>query len=354
LNSTRIAAIVPAHNEQDSIVASIEALLAQTRSLDEIVIACDNCTDDTVEIAQSYPVTVIETSGNSHRKSGALNLAWQTRAQSADIIVCSDGDTVLPPHAVADWEQEFAANPRLGGSSSQPVMTGHGLLPRIQRAEFARSYTTGLRRGSTSVISGTGCAFRTDALAELCPLRPEGTGPWSYESSVEDFELTYRLRQMRWVCVVSPTVYCHTGSMKSLKALWHQRIKWQAGTLHDLISFGLNRLTWREWLQQALGLMCIVFWFLWITSNIATVASSGSVQLNWVWLLFPLAFAGVEVMHTMKIRGWDWKDLVIAGSLLSSCIYTWLCMGWVSASWWKVISGSKDDLWAAQYSAEGA
>ena len=40
--------------------------------------------------------------------------------------------------------------------------------------------------------------------------------------------------------------------------------------------------------------------------------------------------------------------------MLSTLLYTWLAMGWVSASWWKVIRGSKDDLWAAQYTAEAA
>ena len=352
MNSTRIVAVVPAHNEQDGIASVIEALLAQDRALDEIVIACDNCTDDTVAIARRFPVTVIETCGNTHRKSGALNLAWRTLARSADIIIGCDGDTVMPPHAVAAWEQELAAGPHVGGSSCQPVMTGTGLLPRIQRAEFTKSATMGLKRGSTSVISGTGCAFRVAALAEVARLRPEGTGPWSYESTVEDFELTYRLRQLGWACVVSPTVYCHTGSMKTLKALWHQRIKWQAGTVHDLICFGLNRLTWREWLQQALGLMCMAFWLLWITSNIA-MATTGSLRLSWTWLLLPAVFAAIEILHVMKIRERDWKDFVIAGSLLSTFIYTWLCMGWVSASWWKVIGGSRDDLWAAQYSAEG-
>jgi poly-beta-1,6-N-acetyl-D-glucosamine synthase len=350
---TRIVAIVPAHNEEASIAASIRALLAQTRLPDEIVIACDNCTDQTAEIARQFPVTVLETVGNTHRKSGALNMAWRARARSADIVVCSDGDTALPAHAVADWEREFTADPRLGGSSSQPVMTGKGLLPRIQRAEFTKSAVIGLRRGSTSVISGTGCAFRNEALRQIGRLPSQPDGPWSYDSAVEDFYLTYRLREMHWMCVVSPTVYCLTGSMKTLKALWHQRIKWQAGTVHDLIRFGLNRLTWREWFQQALGLMCIAFWFLWLAVNISA-AITGSLKLDWAWLLLPLLFSGIELIHTMKMRGRDWKDFVIAGSLLSTFIYTWLCMGWVSASWWKVIKGSKDDLWAAQYAAEGA
>ena len=348
----RIVAIVPAHNEEASIAAGIRALLAQTRRPDEIVIVGDNCTDDTVKIARQFPVTVLETVGNTHRKSGALNLAWRTHAMAADIVVCSDGDTELPPHAVADWEQEFAARPRLGGSSSQPVMTGTGLLSRIQRAEFAKSAAIGLRRGSTSVISGTGCAFRNEALHEVSRL-PGQDGPWTYDSAVEDFYLTYRLRELRWLCVVSPTVYCLTGSMKTVKSLWHQRIKWQAGTVHDLVRFGVNRLTWREWTQQALGLMCIVFWVLWLTINTASVLG-GNLRPNLAWLLLPLLFSAIEVMHAWKIRGRDWKDIAIAGSMLSTLLYTWLAMGWVSASWWKVIRGSKDDLWAAQYTAEAA
>ena len=346
----RIVAIVPAHNEEEHIAQAIESLLAQTRQLDDIVVVSDNSSDATVRIARSYLVTVLETAGNTHRKSGALNVAWHQCGTTADIVVCIDGDTALPPHAVADWEQEFAASVSLGGSSSQPVMTGYGLLPRIQRAEFAKSATISLHRGTASVISGTGCAFRGEALRQISRL-PGQDGPWTYESVVEDYYLTYRLRQLGWRCVTSPTVWCWTGSMPTLKALWHQRIKWQLGTINDLVSFGINRLNWLDWVQQIWALACIVFWMLWLTLDISE-ALVGRLRPDWTWVVFPAGFSLVELLHARRIRGRDWKDLVLAGSLVNIYVYTFLCMGWVATCWWKLVRGGSKDLWEAQYAAE--
>src|SRR3712207_4257090 len=98
MDAVRIVALVPAHNEAASIEETIEALLAQERVPDDIVIICDNCTDDTFELASRYDgVTTVRTVENGHKKSGALNWAWSTFARAqADLVVTLDADTVLP------------------------------------------------------------------------------------------------------------------------------------------------------------------------------------------------------------------------------------------------------------------
>lgn len=347
----RIVALVPAHNEEADIARTIASLLMQDRPLDEIVVIPNGCSDRTAEIARRYPVTVLELPRLEHKKSEALNTAWHRYARDADIVIGLDGDSELPAFAVGAWEREFSADPAVGGSSSQPVMTGWSFLSRLQRAEFTKTATIGLRRGSVSVISGTGCAFRGEALREAARI-PGQAGPWSYESVVEDYYLTYQLRRLGWKCVMSPQAWCYTGSMTTVKSLWHQRIKWQVGTVHDLVRFGVTRLNWREWLTQVFGLLCIVFWVLWPALNIAE-AARGHLIVNWTWLAFPVFFAVTELVHAVKIRERDWVDLLIAGSLAGSLVFTFLSMGWVTVSWWKLLRGHTDDLWAAQYAAEG-
>ena len=46
-----LVALLPAHDEEGQIAATIESLLAQSRPPDGIVVVCDNCTDRTAEIA---------------------------------------------------------------------------------------------------------------------------------------------------------------------------------------------------------------------------------------------------------------------------------------------------------------
>lgn len=106
----RIVALIPAFNEEDSIAATIEAILAQGRVPDRVVVIPNGCTDRTAEIARCYPVTVLELPSLRHKKSEALNRAWAQYARDADVVVCLDADTVLPPNAVDDWEQEFIAD----------------------------------------------------------------------------------------------------------------------------------------------------------------------------------------------------------------------------------------------------
>ena len=352
----RIVALVPAYNEEAGIAGTIRSLLDQSRPLDDIIVIVNGkITDATLEIACSFPVRVLNMPENTHRKSGALNLGWHEFAKDADIIVCTDGDTILPPFAVADWEREFAADPGLGGSSSQPVMTGYGFLARLQRFEFTMSATQSLNRRWARVVSGTGCAYRNRALAEIAG-RPGQAGPWTYESVVEDYHLTFQLRKAGWLCAMSPTVYCYTGSMKTVKALWHQRIKWQAGTAGDLIKFGFNRLNYREWFQQSWLLFNLAFWIIWLSLNVAEAAANGY-KMNWIWQGLLLFLVATQIVHLRRQRGhdwsYDWKDVLLTVTLVYVFAYNILSLAWGLASWWKVLFGQMGDLWTAQYRAEG-
>ena len=95
-----LSVVVPAHNESASIASTIESVLSQDRTPDELVVVCDNCTDDTAEIARRYPVRVVETVGNTERKAGALNqqLALLLPSLDAeDVVMVMDADSTISP-----------------------------------------------------------------------------------------------------------------------------------------------------------------------------------------------------------------------------------------------------------------
>jgi glycosyltransferase involved in cell wall biosynthesis len=361
-HTEQVVAIIPAYNEEETIEKTIVSLLRQTRRLDLIVVVANNCTDETVARAEKLVaswlaanVTVLDLHDVKDGKAEALNIAWNALCLDADFVMTVDADSELPPHAVASWIAEFGEDPALGGSSPQVVMTGNSLLCRMQRSEFTKSATFGLKRNKVSVISGTGCCYRNEVLREVA-LRPDQeAGPWTYNSIVEDFYLTYRLRQAGWKAQVSPGVWCDTGSMQTLRALWYQRIKWQTGTTADLISFGFNRLTWRDWGLQSLNFIMITYWLFWI-SILAHDFMNGGVSVTWHWLIIPAAFAATELLHCRKIHGRDWIDVAIAAALIPSLVFSLMNVGWCIASWRKVMSGEADDkqrLWEAQALAEG-
>jgi cellulose synthase/poly-beta-1,6-N-acetylglucosamine synthase-like glycosyltransferase len=351
----RMVALMPAHNEAAGIGAAIEALLSQTRPFDDIVIIGDNCTDDTVEIARRYPVTVIETAGNQHRKSGALNMAWRRFATGADIVVTVDADTELDTNAVADWEAEFLADDRLGGSTAKFTMRpGKGMILRWQRFEFATSVDVALRRKWTAVLAGAGAALRNEALRDVMQ-RGDREGPWTYASTVEDFELTHRLRERGWSCHTSPTIRAFTDPMPNVSALWGQRVKWTSGTAEDLMSFGLTRLTFQAWCQQAAGALAVLTRVLWVVVAIwAFLLGAGG--FSPLWILLPAISITLSVKRALRIPYRDWRDVALAALVVPQEVFTWLRVGWFASSWWRVlvarVTRRRPDYWAVQYSAE--
>lgn len=353
---TRIVALIPAYNEAASIGQTIEALLTQERVPDRIVVIPNGCHDDTATIARQYPVTVYELPKLEHRKSEALNRAWQEFARTADVIVCLDADTMLPANAIKDWEQEFAADDNLGGSSSKFTMLGKNFWTRLQRSEFAKWTDTALRRGYTSVLAGTGCAISGRSLRAV--VRQTGrTGPWSYHSQVEDFELTYQIRKLGYTCHVSPTVRAYTDSMKSLRALWGQRMKWQVGTVEDLLTLGVNKLTALDWRQQAIGILMAFSRILWLfVIAMQFIYGMLHVSLLW-WIAIPAIFALGEGVMTTRIPHRDKWDVAFGFIIFPSEVFASVRSAWFLAAWaevlWSKITGQRKDRWQLQYTAEG-
>lgn len=348
--------LVPAYNEAASIGATLDALMVQARPADLVVVIPNGCTDSTAEQARKYPVTVLELPRLEHRKSEALNLAWTKYAHDADVVICLDADTVLPPNAVHDWSSEFAAEDRpfLGGSSSKFTMQDPSFLSRLQKAEFAVWTDVALRRGQTSVLAGTGCAINNKVLRQIAA-RDDREGPWVYTSQVEDFELTYRIRELGYICQVSPDVRAYTDSMKTVRALWGQRMKWQVGTVEDLLSLGINRLTLRDWGQQAMGLLGVLLKALWV-AVIVLALSLGVFKVILFWWLIPILFVSLDIKRALRIPHRDWKDVLIAATFFPQEMFMWLRSGWFIASWCAVlttkITRRRVDRWEAQYTAE--
>jgi cellulose synthase/poly-beta-1,6-N-acetylglucosamine synthase-like glycosyltransferase len=264
---------------------------------------------------------------------------------------------------VKDWEAEFAlpkrANLRkygqLGGSSSKFTMLGGDFLTRLQRAEFARWTDAALRRGWTSVLAGTGCAISGHALRAVVALGSR-KGPWSYDSQVEDFELTYQIRKLGYYCHVSPTVRAYTDSMKTVKALWGQRMKWQVGTVEDLLRLGVDRLTLLDWWQQIAGMFAALTRVLWIALIVLLIAF-GRLNIYPIWFLVTIIFVAVDVKAALRIPHRDTMDVILSFLIIPAEIFANLRAGWFIAAWWSVlissITGKRKDRWQMQYAAEG-
>src|SRR5271166_1011271 len=107
-----VSVIIPARNEEASLGACLESLIAQAGVVFEIIVVDDHSTDRTREIAASFPtVTVIEAaplpSGWTGKNNAVATGARQARGQW---LLFTDADTVHPLGSLARALKEALEN----------------------------------------------------------------------------------------------------------------------------------------------------------------------------------------------------------------------------------------------------
>lgn len=231
----RITVLVPAHNESDQILATLEGLRNQTLAPTRTIVVADNCTDDTVALALAAGAEVFQTAGNSAKKAGALNQAWACRfrretmgdrrgnerrrrrrpprdadsgngqsgpdrrtprskrrtaerravrtdrpdAADDDLVVVQDADSTLDPGFLEGAAHHVLRDDRMGAvGGTFRGDAGGGLVGHLQRNEYAR-YARDVRRlkGKCLVVTGTAAMFRAVTLRRIGAARLAGSLP---------------------------------------------------------------------------------------------------------------------------------------------------------------------------------
>ncbi|WP_233191434.1 glycosyltransferase family 2 protein [Cryobacterium sp. M96] len=144
-----VTVLVPAHNEEASIFATLSSLLAQSHRPERVVVVADNCTDGTVDIARSLGVEIFESRRNTFKKAGALNQILKVLLPGQgdnDLIMVLDADTRLDDGFLEAAVSRFTSDRALiavGGLFYGEE--GSGLLGQFQRNEYIR-YSRDSRR----------------------------------------------------------------------------------------------------------------------------------------------------------------------------------------------------------------
>ena len=92
----QVTVLIPAHNEEASVAATIACVLAQEWKPDRVLVICDNCTDDTEAVARKAGAETYVTVRNAHMKAGGLNQALSFMMPGMaenDLILAIDADT---------------------------------------------------------------------------------------------------------------------------------------------------------------------------------------------------------------------------------------------------------------------
>lgn len=240
-----VTVLIAAHNERGSIMATLDALPADTPAIvlddgsddgmAEALIAryalvAESARDGAV-IARSpaSAVTVVRLSRAG--KAAALNRGLALATTS--VVMTIDADTVLAPGSVDAARRAFAADPALGAAcgvlapvcSPGPWAT---VFAAFQRREYARAFLwrAGWSADGTLVLVSGACAiYRRDLLL--------AAGGFDTTSLVEDYEVMYRLHRLepppavRVLAGVRATTDAPGDPVRFLR----QRSRWFAGFL---------------------------------------------------------------------------------------------------------------------------
>ena len=323
-----ITALIPAHNEEKLIGATIQSLMNQDRKPDRIIVVADNCTDNTVEVAKRFGVKVFLSVDNDKKKAGALNQVLATILPGLgenDTVMIMDADTVLRQGFLSAAAKRFTDD--RGLSAVGGLFFGEdvpGLLAQIQKNEYTRySREIDRRRGRVFVLTGTASIFRARALRTVAEQRGHllpGTKGQVYDTHAltEDNELTIALKSLGALMVSPSECMVETELMPTLGDLWRQRLRWQRGAVENIATYGVTSTTARYWSQQ-LGLAYSVFalWTYFLLIGLQLVSSD-----TWVWYPFWILTALIFIAEKVwTVRKSNWKAKLLAATLFIELIY---------------------------------
>ncbi len=314
----RCAVLIPAHDEEAVIGATLDSLAGQSRAPDRIVVIADNCSDSTVDVARSRGVEVVETVGNTEKKAGALNQQLARMLPDLDVR-----DLVMVMDADSTISREFL-EVALGLLEDEPDLIavgglfygegGGGLVGQLQRNEFTRYQRIVARRlnrvfvltGTASVIRGFALRAVAEARGSLIPGPPDKV--YDTLALTEDNELTLALKSLGGRMTSPPECRVTTEIMTSWHDLWRQRLRWHRGALENIGAYGLTRATAMYWGQQvtlAYGVFALQSYLLLMT---VTLLAAESIRWSPFWVTIGLVFL-VERLVTVWAAGWRGRGL---------------------------------------------
>jgi cellulose synthase/poly-beta-1,6-N-acetylglucosamine synthase-like glycosyltransferase len=319
-----VAVLVPAHDEEAGLPATLSSLLGQLESGDRLLVVADNCTDCTAVVARAAGAEVLERRDNTRRGKGyALATGVDAlRAGPPDVVVIVDADCRPGPGAIDQLARTTAV-------TNRPVQAAYALDPPSSASAGSRLSAwafriknvvrpRGLRRlGLPCLLTGSGMAF---------PWRLLRDAPLASGHIVEDMKLGIDLAIAGHAPVFEPAATIGGELPAGRGAARGQRTRWEHGHLSTLVT-QVPRLMLEAVRQRRLNLAGMalelgvpplsVLGLLWAAAVIAALALADS------WLPAGLLFAAAAFAGIAGLLAWSrfGRDVLPPAALLAAPMY---------------------------------
>jgi cellulose synthase/poly-beta-1,6-N-acetylglucosamine synthase-like glycosyltransferase len=226
-----ISILIPAHNEEKMIAACLDSCLRQTRRLDQIIVVNDGSTDATASILETYgrAITVITIPKATGNKSRAQEIG--INAVTTDIIIATDGDTILHEKFAEEIEKDFVSNPELSVVAGYVQSTKYNILTAIREIDYTISQDIFKRAQEyvqfLLVIPGCAGAFKAE-------LFRDGTIQFDHDTLTEDLDFTYKLNAKDKLIKINYNAIVYTQDPPTLHSYINQTRRWYGGGWQNL------------------------------------------------------------------------------------------------------------------------
>jgi hyaluronan synthase len=233
-----VAIVVPAFNEGEAVVRTIDSCLGLDYPKDkiEVVVVNDGSTDDTWEHMQRacarYPAGTVRCIDLGSNQGKRAAMAAGIRATSAEILLFVDSDSMPAANALRRLVQAFA-DPRVGAAAGITHVRNAttNALTKMQAARYYVSFqllkTAESVFGAVSCCPGCFAAYRRDAILPLL----EG---WEHQRFLgaacthgDDRALTNRVLRAGWRSVYDATAEAWTDAPDQYRKFFRQQLRWK-------------------------------------------------------------------------------------------------------------------------------
>jgi poly-beta-1,6-N-acetyl-D-glucosamine synthase len=351
-----ITAILPAHNEHVGIQNAVYSI---REHVDKIIVACDNCNDDTFIKAKDAGADIVfNTVNNDKRKAGAINQAMDKYVDwtiSNQYCLIMDADTqVLNPagwfkkasslvypnrprisHEAAEmswakrtWLRTFhwhTYNELFVGKAydcigsifqSKKKLHENNIIEMGQRLEW-ESYASKIERSQkVFVLTGTCSLISCDILQKVHRLN-FNQYYYDEESLTEDFAMTISVKEVG-ARLISPTdCVCYTETKGTIKELLAQRRRWYMGAIVLVSTHRIDKVTLPYIWQQIMLFISVIAYMLFLgISTFLYVTRNVDFTLFWF-----VVFIGFTINQVAKVWKYgNWFDRMYAASMIG-CLY---------------------------------
>ncbi|MEK6979439.1 MAG: glycosyltransferase [Candidatus Micrarchaeota archaeon] len=229
----KITILIPAYNEENSIAACLDSVLASDypREKMEILVLDDGSTDKTAEIAKRYSTHgVIVCSKENTGKADSLNFG--IKKSTGEIIATLDADSFISPYSIRRMLPLFEDETVGAVASAVKVKKAKNLLEEIQRIEylfalFSRKVVSFIE--SVQVTPGPFSMFRRWIFDKV--------GDFDTKSLVEDQEIALRIQSHHYKIRCSLDADVFTEIPRTFLDLMKQRTRWQRGGFWNSLKY---------------------------------------------------------------------------------------------------------------------